>query len=265
MFAFGAPFPLPPANTRPMRFGILSDIHSNLEALNAVLPALDAQGLDELVCLGDVVGYGADPAACVDLIRARCRVCIMGNHDAAVAQKMDYQYYYDAARNVLEWTRAALSPDQLEWLRALPLTDERDAHDVCFTHGEPVAPEAYNYVYTTDQAAMLLPHYDKLKRVTFVGHSHLRRVYALEEGRRVRDLSGRQEIDVSAPDTKYIVAVGSVGQPRDYDTRAGYAVFDTDKMHVSLRRVTYPVGKAAEKILEAGLPESFAFRLFNGI
>lgn len=246
-----------------MRYGIISDIHSNREALDACLRALDRLRIDTYVCLGDVVGYGADPAYCVETVRNLVELGILGNHDAAVAGKMDYSYYYEAAREVLNWSRRQLNEEQVTWLQSLPYSKNKEEQGICFTHGDPIQPEAYNYVYTVEQASYLLHHYEKMTTISFVGHSHLRRVYLFPDHEHVRELQV-DNIKLES-DKKYLVAVGAVGQPRDYDPRSSFCVFDTETQKVTLHRVEYDVEGAARKIMDAGLPESFAYRLFNGI
>src|SRR4029077_13656704 len=137
------------------RIGLFSDTHANLEALQAVLAALDQAQPDQLVCLGDTVGYGADPNECCDLVRGRAAFCILGNHDAAVAGRMDYSYYYDAARQALDLHASHLTPNNMAWLRALPY-ERREGH-VNYCHGSPVNLEEFEYVFSAEQAARCLP------------------------------------------------------------------------------------------------------------
>lgn len=242
-----------------MRTAILSDIHSNLEALEAALAAISHLNVGRIVCLGDLVGYGPDPQQVVTRVRQVADFTIMGNHDAAVAGKMDFLYYYDSAKEALLWTREQLSLENLAFLQGLPYIHEEERG--CYVHGEPLEPETFNYLYLFEHAEFMRYHYDRLKDVTFVGHSHLRRVYELSPDDvielPVEDLIFR-------PDRKYAVAIGSVGQPRDYDPRAAFAVYD-DKSHaVTFHRAEYSVDAVAEKILKAGLPDYFATRLYSG-
>ena len=247
-----------------MRIGIFSDVHSNLVALKAVLDAYKAQDIDDYVCLGDVVGYGANPDECTDIVRTLVSVCIMGNHDAAVAGEMDYTYYYDAARDALDYHSALVSAENRRWLAGLPYIVERD--DICFSHGSPLDPQKFDYVFNDEQARTLLPGFEELKRVTFIGHSHLTRAFAInpEEVSPIRDVSGptiRLE-----EGWKYIITVGSVGQPRDNDARACATVFDTDTNTVEYLRTDYDVAESARRILKAApLAADFGKRLFLGI
>ncbi len=243
-----------------MRIAVLSDIHANLEALLAVEAALSGLAADAVVCLGDVVGYGASPNACCQRVRELAAVTLLGNHDAAVAGLMDYAYYYEAAREALDWTERRLAPAHLAWLRGLPYAHRIE--DVAFCHGSPVHPEAYAYVFAQEQAEELLPHLRALAPVTFIGHSHLVKAYALGVTE-VEELTGAPlALD---PRRKHIISVGSVGQPRDYDSRACFAIYDSAARRVELHRVAYDVEEAARKVFEAGLAPNFGKRLFLGV
>ncbi len=245
-----------------MRYGIFSDIHGNKEGLEAALRALDKLRIDKYICLGDVVGYGADPSWCIQTVRQNCEVCIMGNHDAAICGKMDYSFYYDAARQVLEWTKSQLSSEEIDWLKNLPYKVCQDDGNQCFTHGDPFTPENYNYIYNIEHARALVPKFDELSKITWVGHSHLMRAFQFERGKvQYMDI----ENFVLAADYKYLIAEGSVGQPRDGDPRIGFAVFDTSLNKVTYHRIAYDIDKSAQKIIDAGLPHGFAYRLFNGV
>ena len=242
-----------------MRTGIISDIHSNLQAAEAVLKFMKNLSIDRYICLGDLVGYGGNPVEVVEMVRPPVEFTVMGNHDAAVAGRMDYTYYYDAARRALDWTRNALKREQLQYLSDLPLLKVN--RDVCYVHGEPMVPGDFNYIYTIDHAEGLCPHYDDLQTVTFVGHSHLRRVYEIRP-----DIALEYPVESMILDAerKYVVAVGSVGQPRDFDTRACCVVWDDEKLAVEFYRIEYDIDGAAQAILSAGLPEYFAARLYSG-
>ena len=244
-----------------MRIGILTDIHSNLEALTEVLAAVRRLQPDLLMCLGDVVGYGASPNECCALVRETCAVTLLGNHDAAVAGRMDYGFYYDAARHALDWTASRLEPEHLDWLRGLPY-----AHAIGsagFSHGNPLDPEAYEYVFALEQAYELLPHLDRLPEVSFIGHSHLCKVFALHAGDEVHEvLASRFSLRRGY---RYVVSAGSVGQPRDCDNRAGFVFCDTETRTVEFHRVPYDVEASAQKIFDADLALNFGRRLFLGL
>jgi len=243
-----------------MRIGIFSDTHSNLEALSAVIRALEEEKVDQFICLGDTVGYGASPNECCDAVRKVAAHTILGNHDAAVAGRMDYSYYYDAARQALDLHAEILTPDNMAWLRSLPY-EVRQGH-ISFCHGAPINIEEFEYIFAPEQARELLPMWDDLAHLTLIGHSHLCKVFALTKTT-VEELP---PVDFTLePDKKYIVSVGSVGQPRDYDNRASYTVFDGDKQRFEFKRVEYDIETAADKVLRAKLERNFAHRLFIGV
>ncbi len=243
-----------------MRIGIFSDTHSNLEALGAVQARLREEKLDKLVCLGDTVGYGANPNECCDIVREVAAFTILGNHDAAVAGRMDYSYYYDAARNALDLHAGMLTAPNMAWLKSLPY-EVREEH-MSFCHGAPVNIEEFDYIFAPEQAARCLPEWERLADVTFIGHSHLCKAFALE----------RQEVhEVVATSfevrkgMRYIISVGSVGQPRDYDPRASYVVYDSKTRRFEFKRVAYDIESAARKIFDSKLERNFGNRLFIGV
>ena len=163
-----------------MRIAIISDIHSNIEALTEVLKTIDKQKVDRIVSLGDIVGYGASPNPCCELVREHAEVTLLGNHDAAVAGRMDYSFYYDAARHALDWSANVLNEENLSWLRSLPYTYR--IGDVGFCHGSPVEPRSYEYIFALEQARELTPFAGDLPEVTFIGHSHLCKAFAIGNG-----------------------------------------------------------------------------------
>ncbi len=245
-----------------MRIGIFSDIHANYEALSAVLAAFEKESIDDYHCLGDVVGYGGSPDECADIVREIATHTILGNHDAAVAGRMDYSYYYDAARNALDIHAELLDPSNAAWLKDLPYSERLEDLDVYLCHGSPVRLEDFDYVFAPEQARECLPIYDELGRLTLIGHSHLCKVFSLTPGS-VEELPPTDF--ALKPDRKYIVSVGSVGQPRDYDNRASYVVYDADRGRVEFKRVEYDIEAAAAKVLDAKLERNFAHRLYIGV
>jgi diadenosine tetraphosphatase ApaH/serine/threonine PP2A family protein phosphatase len=244
-----------------MRIGIISDIHSNLEALTETLVALERHRPDRIVCLGDVVGYGASVNECCALVRKVSAVTLLGNHDAAVSGRMDYSFYYDAARHALDWTASRIDPEHLEWLRTLSYAHVADG--VTFSHGNPLNPEAYEYVFAMEQAKELLPHLDALADVSFIGHSHLCKAFALHTGGEVNEVVATRF--GLRRGHKYVISVGSVGQPRDCDNRACYVMYDSDARTVEFHRVPYDIETSAQKIFDADLALNFGKRLFLGV
>lgn len=245
-----------------MRLGIFSDVHANYEALSAVLEAYRHENIDVYYCLGDTVGYGGSPNECADLVRTLAAKTILGNHDAAVAGRMDYSYYYEAARGALDAHASVLSAENMTWLRSLTYTEKLRDIGVDLCHGSPIRLEEFEYIFAPEQAAELLPMWDELGHLTLIGHSHLCKVFALTP-------SSVAELDavdfVLRPDHKYVVSVGSVGQPRDYDNRASFTIYDTDTKTFAFRRIEYDIETAASKVLKAGLERNFAQRLYIGV
>ena len=244
-----------------MKYAFISDIHSNIEALEVVLDACDEAGVDEIFCLGDVIGYGADPNPCCDLIRERASVTLMGNHDAAVIGVMDTDYYYEAARDALYWTRQQLTRENHHWLFGLPYT-HREANFGLY-HSAPIKPSGFYYVVNESDASKHLPVFERLERFNFCGHSHLTTSF-LMNGETV------EELELGAPAVgrdghKWLINVGSVGQPRDRDARACFGVLDTETDTFKHVRMTYDIDQTADKLLEAGLSEKFAKRLYSGM
>jgi predicted phosphodiesterase len=245
-----------------MRLGIFSDIHANLEALSAVLEAFRRERIDVYYCLGDTVGYGGSPNECCDLVRDLAKTTILGNHDAAVSGRMDYSYYYEAARHALDVHAAMISSDNMSWLKSLPYQEMLTEHDVLLCHGSPVRLEEFEYIFAPEQARECLAIWDKIGHITLIGHSHLCKVFALTRTS-VEELPATDfTLD---PDRKYIVSVGSVGQPRDFDNRASYTVYDTDAKRFEFKRIEYDIELAADKVLRARLERNFAHRLFIGV
>lgn len=249
-----------------MPFLILSDIHANFEALHAVLA--DAQGrYDEILCLGDLVGYGADPNAVVQWARENLRAAVRGNHDKAGSGVEPLYIYNAAARSALEWTQAQLTPESQGYLRGMPRGPLRLAHGngnsgsegFDLAHGSPVDED--EYLISIGDASLLRP--DLESRLTFFGHTHIQGGFLL--ARRTVVKIPPQNVLQIGPDDYYLVNPGSVGQPRDRDPRAAYAIFDPDARTVEYRRVAYDIERASQKILAAGLPEMLAARLFEGM
>lgn len=239
-----------------MRYGIFADIHGNLEAYEAVIEALSKERVTQLFCLGDIVGYGADPRACIAKTKELgCRL-VAGNHDYAVADKVNVDFFNTYARQAALWTRAALTPEERNFLRNLRLVDNVDG--ITLVHATPYYPELFEYIQTSFDAhlgfEMLTNH------LCFIGHSHVP-VTFFRKKTVTYVLDSRVKIDAK---TKTMVNVGSVGQPRDENPQAAYAVYDTDEQVVEIKRVPYDIEKAIAKIVKAGLPEILGERLRYG-
>jgi len=232
-------------------------VHGNLEALRAVL-ADSAGQVDAVLCLGDTVGYGADPLACIELIAERAEAIVAGNHEHAVAGRLDLSWFNRYARAAAEWTRERLDGTHREWLGALPLV--REIGDATLVHASPAQPDEWEYLVTAEDGFAAFSHFTT--RWCFVGHSHVPGAWSLGSSGPDHEL-GPAAVR-SEPGRRYIVNVGSVGQPRDRDPRATWALWDVEAGRVELRRVPYDVDGARRKIVEAGLPRFLADRLAAG-
>jgi len=189
-------------------------------------------------------------------------IVVQGNHDAAVAGRMDYSYYYEAARSALDTHARMITDENMEWLRGLPYKVALEDVDVDLCHGSPVRLEEFEYIFAPEQARECLPMYAELGQLTLIGHSHLCKVFCLSDSN-VEELP---PVDFTLePHRKYIVSIGSVGQPRDYDNRASFVIFDTESRHFEFRRVEYDIETSADKVLRARLERNFAHRLFIGV
>ncbi len=239
-----------------MRYGIISDVHGNLDALEAVVAGLEREGVDEFICLGDIVGYGPEPAECLNRVRKISSYVVAGNHDLAVADKLSIANFNALAREATIWTRDKLSSDDVNYLGSLPLVHHLDGLDV--VHGTLCSPELFDYVQTTYDASLSMAYMQNA--VCFIGHSHVPVTFVQTE---VISYTLETEISLRAAD-QTIVNVGSVGQPRDRDPRASCALFDTDQAHVRLCRFPYDIDAAVHKFQKAGLPLALGERLRHG-
>ena len=242
-----------------MRYAFIADIHGNLEALLAVLADLDRQQISVILCLGDIVGYGADPIRCIAVVRERAMHVVAGNHDYAAAGKISCDEFNEFARAAIAWTRRHLSEEEKDWLRQLPLIVHLD--DFSMVHSSLHRPEEFNYIESAHDAAECFR--EMQKPLCFVGHSHVPVVF-FDSGKSPIPPYRLDLVNPVPVEGRMIVNVGSVGQPRDEDPRAAYCIYDSDASTVEIRRVTYEIEAAADKVRAAGLPELLAFRLRLG-
>lgn len=247
-----------------MRAAIVSDIHANLPAFEAVLEAIDAAEVDQTWCLGDLVGYGAEPDECVDLARQRCDLSLVGNHDLAVLGALDIGAFSEAAAAAVAWTRGQVTARTLDWLRELKPDGEREG--VGLFHASPRDP-VWEYVLSAEQADACLDAQEQ--RISLVGHSHVSLFFVRSDagGERQEEVRGAQAGDDTLLDLgagEWLVNPGSVGQPRDGDSRAAWLELDTGAGTARFHRVPYDVERAAAGIVEAGLPRRLAERLKVG-
>jgi diadenosine tetraphosphatase ApaH/serine/threonine PP2A family protein phosphatase len=242
---------------------LITDIHANLPALEAVLADAEDRRVEEIWCLGDVVGYGADPGACVDLVRNRCELCLVGNHDLAVLGELDVAAFSEAAAAAVEWTREAIGDEEVEFLAGLS-PDGLRAGTGLF-HASPRDP-VWEYVLSIDQAGACLEL--QPERVTAIGHSHVALFFTRHpEDAGPGETRGAQAEDglvLDLGEGRWLLNPGSVGQPRDGDPRAAWLELDTEEGSARFHRVDYDIDRAATSIAEAGLPERLADRLRIG-
>lgn len=245
-----------------LRFLILSDVHANWYALQAVLADSDKQ-FDQIVCCGDLVGYNPHPAKIIEWTRANCSSVIRGNHDKVVAGIDNLEWFNEVAQAAARWTTANLGPDELQYLRELP-KGPLQIEEFTICHGAPQDED--EYITNAREAAACFAHLPL--PLVFFGHTHLQGGFFSKHGRigAIPQIPWRErELTIALePDIVYMINPGAVGQPRDSDPRAAYAIFDSDQRLITLRRIAYKVQKTAEDIREAGLPEVLAFRLFQG-
>ncbi|MDW5593115.1 metallophosphoesterase family protein [Conexibacter stalactiti] len=242
-----------------MRVAVVSDIHGNRQALEAVLDAVEAVTADELWCLGDLVGYGADPDACVALIRRYATVSLAGNHDLAVRGDIPLDEFSAGAALAARWTQETIAADALDYLRGLESQKLDEA--VGLYHASPRDP-VWEYVLSPLQAELC---FDVLRhRVACIGHSHVALSYTRGAGRAA---TGEKRLDgdlLDLADGEWLLNPGSVGQPRDGDPRAGWLLLDTDAWTAAFHRTEYDVAAAAAAIRRERLPDSLADRLAHG-
>ena len=246
-----------------MRAAVISDIHANLPAFEAVLGAIDGAGVDEIWCLGDVLGYGAEPDECADLVRERCAICLVGNHDLAVFGALDVAAFSEAAAEAVAWTRENVSEPSLARLRELEPTGEREG--IGLFHASPRDP-VWEYVLSGEQADACFDV--QPTRIALIGHSHVAlyftRPTAGEEDEEIRGSQASDDTLLDLSSGKWLINPGSVGQPRDGDPRAAWLELDTGEQTARFHRTRYDIDRAAASIVAAGLPRRLADRLRVG-
>ncbi len=240
-----------------MRYAIISDIHSNLEALQAVLKDARDQGARRIYCLGDIVGYGANPNECIEELEKYKVQCVAGNHDWAVAGKLNYEHFTDEGRAAIDWTKTALKISHLEYLKNLNLSMQND--DMNMVHANLHYPDQFIYLKDSTQAQDTFYLMDK--KVCFIGHTHVPQTLVFQDG--MITISKLTEITLLR-ENKYIVNVGSVGQPRDGNPFASYCLYDPDLERIQIKRIAYDIPLTQKSIYESGLPTVLAKRLEVG-
>ena len=233
-----------------MRIAVISDIHSNLEALTKVFEIVDKESIEAVVCLGDVVGYGANPNECVKLVSDRCKTILLGNHDAAALDPALAEDFNRNAREAALWTNKSLTAESKKILSGLPMKAEME--DLLFVHSSPCDPDDWNYIIQDHEAHQAFECFSE--KVCFIGHTHAPVVFS-EMGR----------TKTITQESRYIINVGSVGQPRDGNPTLSFGIFDSTAWSYRNIRSKYNIEAAAEKIRDAGLPAPLADRLYMGV
>lgn len=237
---------------------LISDIHGNIDALDAVIADIRSRKVDEVYCLGDVVGYGGAPSECVRFVMTQCSVTVMGNHDELAVKEV-----ITAPERVAAGIRAAreqLSNEEKQWLKELPIKHE--VHGITLVHSSLEWPEMWPYIH--DERDVRAHFVNQSTQLSFVGHTHVPQVARYSSSAGVNIFTPKEKLINLNERALFVVNVGSVGQPRDDDPRASYGLFDTEKRFFQIRRVPYDIAKAQARIREAGLPETNAVRLEKG-
>ena len=240
-----------------MKYAIISDIHANLEALESVLQDIEDEGIERIICLGDIVGYGANPKECLNKMKSINDIVCAGNHDHAVINQTNTTYFNIHARKAVLWTSLQLTKEDILYIQSFPYIYEEK--DFVAVHANLVQPENWGYIFDDFDAAKNFAAMKK--KICFIGHSHV--PLAFEKKDDIRPYYNLKEIEIDE-NAEYIINVGSVGQPRDGDPRSCYCIFDSDELKVKWKRLEYNIIKTQKKIVEAGLPYFLAERLQIG-
>lgn len=236
-----------------MAIGIISDIHGNLEAFSKALEYFKENRIDKIICLGDIVGYGPNPEECINLVRENCHVALMGNHDYAAIGLANIEYFNEYAKLATFWTQEKLSGKSKEFLKALPFTHVENG--LLFVHASPKNPSSWDYVLSVDDANKQLKRFEE--KICFIGHSHVPIIFSESNYFRKKEF-------LFTNNEKYIVNIGSLGQPRDGDPRCCFVVYDEEENKIEYIRLDYDIQKTYNKITNAGLPLFLAERLLKG-
>ncbi len=233
-----------------MRIAVISDIHSNLEALTKAIEIIDQQCVDEIICLGDIVGYGANPNECIELVRQRCSAVIKGNHEDAVENISLTEYFTDDARGAVFWTRKHLTEKNFDYLRTLPLVHKTG--DLLFVHASPCNPTEWHYILNNSDASAAFRCFSE--SLCFIGHTHMPMIFST---------IGR--VPGITKEERYLINVGSIGQPRDRNTQLSFGVFDAYTWTYENIRAPYDVEATVQKISNTDLPARLGQRLLMGV
>lgn len=247
-----------------MKIAIISDIHGNLEALSSVIIDIKSNNIDKVICLGDVVGYGPNPNECIDVVKAECEYCLIGNHEAAVFDTFVAREFNDLAKSAIEWTRENLSDKSVDYIKSLSMTKTDD--DLTLAHSTPYEPYLWYYISSIEDAIFNFSFFST--KFCLIGHTHVPGVIAMRETDSsisvLQPMNFNYKKDFNE-DTRFIVNVGSVGQPRDKNPKACYVIIDTDEKTVSFQRVPYDIVLYQKKMRIVGMPEFLTQRVAEGI
>jgi predicted phosphodiesterase len=243
-----------------MRLAFISDIHANLEALEAVFEDIGKQSISEIICLGDIVGYGANPNECAELVREKCSTILLGNHDAAAVNLLATHHFNSHAKIAIEWTSSTLKNEVKSFLLSLPLTVTRDG--LTLVHSTPYEPNMWYYITSLEEAAFNFQYFET--DACLVGHTHIPIVIVLDKQKEVYVHQSTQITVKEMQGSRFLINVGSVGQPRDRNPQSCYGIFDTESGAFSYRRVAYEIEKTQAKMKKIKMPEFLINRLKEG-
>ncbi len=239
-----------------MKYAVISDVHSNLEALDTALGEIEKRNIDQIICLGDVVGYGANPSECLKKVQEKAEEVVMGNHDEAIENMGLRTYFNDWARAAIEWTGKQLKPEEKRQIRKFSPIVINKKENVTWSHSSIHDPDEYHYLFRFDDAE---PSFMKLEtRFGFFGHTHVPTLFARKSKESRYLPAGQYQLEKNE---HYLINPGSVGQPRDRNPKLSFALFDSDELTLEIVRLDYDNNKAANKIRKAGLPAFLADRL----
>jgi len=244
-----------------MLYAIIADIHANLAALTAVLNDIKQQGgVEEIWCLGDIVGYGPDPHQCIKLLRQYSNVCVAGNHDWAAIGKIDTSDFNPDAAAACHWTTQQLSQEDVEYLSNLPLVIERD--NFTLVHGSPRDP-IWEYLLSTSSAGENFAFFRS--QFCLVGHSHAPLIFEYNETKICSLIKFPTDAELTLSENRFIINPGAIGQPRDGDPRASYAIYDNETRTIKHYRIPYNISITQAKMIDYGLPKRLVIRLSYGM
>lgn len=243
-----------------MKFGIFSDIHSNYDAFLEVLKIYEKEKIDRFICAGDIIGYGAEPDECIEKLKELNVLCVMGNHEYALKNEKYIQYFNDAAYLSIKWHSKNMSDNSKNYITNIPFHLKESIFEIC--HGSAFEPEEFHYLFLPEDYIKNFKYFES--KVLIIGHTHVPDVFYFDETKKTfGQITGSEFI--LEKDLKYIINVGSVGQPRDKDPRACFCIYDDSENVFKIKRIEYDIKKSAKKIIEANLPEVLAHRLEYGI